>query len=84
MTSTAKFYDAVVSGGAQHDHDPLLARHVSNCAVKVDRLGPRIVKEHRGSPRKIDAAVAAVMAFDRATFRREQEPEQMEPKFYNV
>jgi uncharacterized membrane protein len=33
-------------------------------------LGPRIVKEHRGSPRKIDAAVAAVIAFDRATVGR--------------
>jgi phage terminase large subunit-like protein len=84
VTSTAKFYDAVVSGNLSHDHDPLLARHVDNCVVKVDRLGPRIVKEHRGSPRKIDAAVAAVIAFDRATFRREQEPEAPEPRFFNV
>ena len=84
VTSTAKFYDAVVSGNVSHDHDPLLARHIDNCVVKVDRLGPRIVKEHRGSPRKIDAAVAAVIAFDRATFRREQEPEALEPRFFNV
>ena len=84
VTSTAKFYDAVVSGNVSHDHDALLARHIDNCVVKVDRLGPRIVKEHRGSPRKIDAAVAAVIAFDRATFRREQEPEAPEPRFFNV
>jgi len=50
--------------------------------VKVDRLGPRIVKEHRGSPRKIDAAVSAVIAFDRATFRREQPVEAPVPVFF--
>lgn len=72
VPATAKFYDAVTSDGIAHDHDPTLARHIDNCAVKTDRLGPRIVKEHRGSPRKIDAAVAAVMAFDRATAYREE------------
>jgi phage terminase large subunit-like protein len=81
VPATAKFYDAVVNGNVSHDHDPLLARHIANCAVKVDRLGPRIVKEHRGSPRKIDAAVCAVMAFDRATQVREAEPVQPEPFF---
>lgn len=74
VPATAKFYDAVMSGGMVHDHNPTLARHIDNCVVKTDRLGPRIVKEHKGSPRKIDAAVCAVMAFDRATFVREQEP----------
>lgn len=74
VPATAKFYDAVMSGGIAHDHNASLARHIDNCVVKTDRLGPRIVKEHKGSPRKIDAAVCAVMAFDRATFVREQEP----------
>lgn len=72
VPATAKFYDAVTSGGIAHDHDPALARHIGNCAVKTDRLGPRIVKEHRGSPRKIDLAVCAVIAFDRATAYREE------------
>jgi phage terminase large subunit-like protein len=72
VPATAKFYDAVTSDGIAHDHDPTLARHIDNCAVKTDRLGPRIVKEHRGSPRKIDAAVCAVLAFDRATAYREE------------
>ena len=71
VPATAKFYDAATNDGIAHDHDPTLTRHISHCAMKVDRLGPRIVKEHRGSPRKIDAAVAAVIAFDRATARRE-------------
>lgn len=45
-----------------------LTRHLDNARVKVDRFGPRIVKEHRGSARKIDLAVAMVMAWDRARY----------------
>jgi phage terminase large subunit-like protein len=72
VPATAKMYDAIMAGGLMHDHAPTLARHLDNCVVKTDRLGPRITKEHRGSPRKIDAAVSLVMAFDRATWVREQ------------
>lgn len=82
VPATAKFYDAVMSSGMAHDHNPTLARHLDNCVVRVDRLGPRITKEHRGSPRKIDCAVAAVMAFDRATWVREQEPVVPEVNFW--
>ena len=71
VPSCAKFYDAVMSGGIRHDHDPQLARHINQAVVKTDRLGPRIVKESRSSPRKIDGAVCAVGAFDRATSYRE-------------
>lgn len=63
----AKFYDAVMEGRLIHDGNPLLARHLDNAVVKIDNRGPRIVKENRNSPRKIDAAVAAVLSFDRAT-----------------
>jgi phage terminase large subunit-like protein len=72
IPACAKFYDAVVNQRLSHDGDPLLARHISNAVVKTDRLGPRIVKEHRGSPRKIDAAVASIIALDRATVAREE------------
>jgi phage terminase large subunit-like protein len=73
VPATAKTYDAVMAGGLSHDHHPTLTRHMNNCVVKTDRLGPRITKEHKNSPRKIDAAVAFVMAFDRATWVRENE-----------
>lgn len=72
VPACAKFYDAVAEKNLSHDGDPLLTRHINNAVVKIDRLGPRIVKEHRGSPRKIDAAVASIIAFDRATVSREQ------------
>lgn len=70
VPACAKFYDAVMSGALRHDHDPRLSRHINNAVVKTDRLGPRIVKDARDSPRKIDGAVCAVGAFDRATSYR--------------
>ena len=78
VPACARFADAVLDGNMIHDGDPLLARHLSNAVVKVDNLGPRIVKENRHSNRRIDAAVAAVIAFDRATVSR-IEPEALTP-----
>lgn len=72
VTACAKFYDAVVEKRLQHDNNPILARHLSNAVVKNDNLGIRIVKENRASSRRIDAAVAAVIAFDRAMGRIEK------------
>lgn len=74
-----KFYDAVTEKKMTHDGSPLIARHLSNAVTKTDRLGTRIVKEHRGSPRKIDAAVASIIGFDRATVSR---VEEAVPMFY--
>lgn len=84
VPATAKFYDAVTSGGIAHDHHPTLARHLDNCVIKFDQKGPRVTKEHRSSPRKIDSAVAALIAFDRATQRRETEPDAPVAAFFSV
>jgi len=73
VPACAKFFDAVVEGRLKHDGDPILARHLDNAVVKVDNLGPRIVKENRNSSRRIDAAVAAVIAVDRALSSRIEE-----------
>jgi phage terminase large subunit-like protein len=73
VPACAKFYDAVMEQRVTHDGDPRLARHVDHCVLKVDAKGPRIVKEHRMSPRKIDLAVCAVIAHDRAVFNPEPE-----------
>lgn len=79
VTACAKFYDAVVENRLEHDGDPVLARHLDNTVTKVDNLGPRIVKEARHSSRRIDAAVAAVIAYDRATVGR---LEEIVPQFF--
>ena len=73
VTSCAKAFDAVVEKKLTHDGNPLLTRHLANAVVKIDNLGPRIVKENRASSRRIDAAVAFVVAHDRATVRLESE-----------
>jgi phage terminase large subunit-like protein len=64
--ATARFYSAVVDQLLTHDGISALARHVANAILKEDSRGARLSKEHKDSKRRIDAAVAAVMAHDRA------------------
>jgi phage terminase large subunit-like protein len=68
IPATQSLYEAVVNGNISHSGDGDLARHVRNATVKVDSRGSRIVKESKASPRKVDLAVAAVMAFDGARY----------------
>jgi phage terminase large subunit-like protein len=64
--STQRLYEAALNGGLTHSGDPRLARHIANAVLKVDHRGQRLAKETTYSSRKIDLAVASVMAFDRA------------------
>jgi phage terminase large subunit-like protein len=64
--ATARFYQLVVDQALTHDGDHRLARHVGNAILREDSRGARLSKEHKDSPRRIDAAVAAVMAVHRA------------------
>jgi phage terminase large subunit-like protein len=65
--ATARFYAAVVDRLLSHDGSPAaLARHVANGVLKEDSRGARLAKEDKDSRRRIDVAVAAVMAHDRA------------------
>jgi phage terminase large subunit-like protein len=64
--ATARFYEAVVNGQLTHSGDSRLARHIGNAVLREDARGSRLAKERKDSPRRIDAAVAAVMAHDRA------------------
>lgn len=73
VKATARFFDGVMESNLTHSGDPLLARHLDNCTLKIDNIGPRIVKENRNSNRRIDAAVAAVIAYERATVGRMEE-----------
>ena len=68
VPACAAFYEAVTQETLSHNGDAAMSRHLDNCSVKIDRFGPRIVKEHRGSPRKIDLGVCAVMSYDRARY----------------
>jgi len=69
VTACQRFQTAVVNGTLTHSGNLALARHVGNAVVRENSRGKRIVKETKWSPRKIDLAVAAVMAHDRAAGR---------------
>ena len=67
-----RFYAAVADGMMTNDGNPTLARHLANAVTKVTPQGTTIVKDAKGSPRKIDAAIAAVIAHDRAMWQSKQ------------
>lgn len=59
-----RFYDAVRDGALTHDGGSILTRHVLNAHRRVNRSGITIAKENPMSGRKIDAAMAAVLAYE--------------------
>lgn len=58
-----QFHTAVVNGELSHDGAYALTRHVLNARRRSSRAGLQIAKVHPDSPLKIDAAVAAVLAW---------------------
>lgn len=66
--ATDRLYQAVTTEAMTHDGDGRLSAHVAHCTAKSTPLGDLVTKDKRGSPRKIDAAVAAIVAFDRAAW----------------
>lgn len=66
VPATQRFYEAVMNEQLHHSGDERLAQHVNNAVLRTDSRGSRLSKESKKSNRKIDLAVASVMAFDRA------------------
>lgn len=58
-----KFHSAVVERELTHDGSSVLARHALNARRRASKSGLQIAKEHPDSPRKIDAIVASVLAW---------------------
>jgi hypothetical protein len=58
-----QFHSAVVDGELTHDGSYALTRHVLNARRRTTRSGTTIAKESPDAVRKIDAAVAAVLAW---------------------
>ena len=67
-------YDRAISDAeVSHTGDPALVRHFRNAVLREDsRGGARITKDRRGSVKKIDAAVAAIIAHHRAISWRDE------------
>lgn len=64
VDALARFREAVLDGGLTHDGGSVLTRHMLNARRRVVRQGITIAKDHHSSPRKIDAAMAAVLAYE--------------------
>lgn len=58
-----KFHTALTEGELTHDGSSVLVRHLLNARRRKTRSGLQITKEHPDSARKIDATVAAVLAW---------------------
>ncbi|MGM0700383.1 MAG: terminase large subunit domain-containing protein [Actinomycetota bacterium] len=66
--ATDQAYQAIMQGEVTHDGDSRLAAHIAHTVAESTSLGDLVKKDRRNSPRKIDAAVASIAAYDRATF----------------
>ncbi|MFF1756139.1 terminase [Streptomyces sp. NPDC058266] len=58
-----KFHTALTEGELTHDGSSALVRHLLNARRRKTRSGLQITKEHPDSAKKIDATVAAVLAW---------------------
>ncbi|MDQ0694201.1 phage terminase large subunit-like protein [Streptomyces sp. W4I9-2] len=58
-----KFRSSVVDGELTHDGSSVMTRHILNARRRESRSGIQIMKEHPDSSKKIDVAVAAVLAW---------------------
>lgn len=71
MPAVDRFHAAVVERRLTHDGNPVLARHVANCRARERANGVALAKA--GETQKIDAAVAAVIAYERAMWHATNE-----------
>lgn len=64
VEATSRMHSAIVDGGCSIDAaaTPLI-RHLINARRRVTTSGIQIAKDHPTSPRKIDAAIAAILAW---------------------
>lgn len=74
--ATDRLYAAIMDETMTFDGDPRLIEHVSNCVPKATALGDLVHKDKRNSTRKIDLAVAAIVAFDRAAWHLANPPKR--------
>ena len=79
VPATQKFYEAIMNQSFTHDGHEGLARHIANCVTKQSSRGVMVSKS--SSKRKIDAAVASIFGYDRAT--QPAAPKEPTPRFFS-
>lgn len=65
-----RFRTDTLTGSLSHDGNPMLHRHVVNARMAKTRAGYKLEKPGRRSEEKIDAAMAAVLAYEAAADHR--------------
>lgn len=63
VRATEQLHSAITHGNMSHDGSSILARHVLNARRRTSRSGVQLGKDLPDSPRKIDAAIAAILAW---------------------
>ena len=63
VRATEQMYSAIQHKELSHDGSSALARHVLNARRRSTRVGVQIAKDFPESPRKIDLAVAGILAW---------------------
>lgn len=58
-----RFHNAIIAQTVTFDGNKTLEQHLRNCRRRPSRAGMQVAKEKPTSPRKIDAAMAAVLAY---------------------
>lgn len=74
--ATDRMYQAVIEQTVSHDGNEDLAKHFAHCIAKRTPMGDLVSKDKKSSPRKIDAAVASIVALDRAAWHGNQKPKR--------
>lgn len=64
VAALERFHTAVLGRNLRHDGGSVLTAHVLNARRRIGRAGLTIAKEHPKSARKIDAAMAAALAYE--------------------
>ncbi|OZD31698.1 terminase large subunit [Rhodococcus sp. 06-156-3b] len=70
--ATDRLYQAASTKSVTHDADSRLSAHIAHCVAKRTPMGDLVAKDKKSSPRKIDAAVGAIVALDRAAFHSQK------------
>lgn len=74
--ATDRLYAAVMTGAVTHDGDDRLAAHIGHAVAKRTPMGDLVSKDKKNPGRKIDLAVAAIVAHDRAAWHRANPPKR--------
>lgn len=64
VRATEKLHNAIVDREITYDGSYVLTRHLLNARRRPGQRGLQIAKDFPDSPRKIDAAIAAILAFE--------------------